>query len=114
MARMCKIYWRNGLELYLIAEKFLKQLQLITEIPVAPSIFSYWTIRLWAPTFCEVIVDDYKINIRSPRITNIIENQVLVYNNAETRVVLFDQNKSTSLYIKANSAYEQAMRYYLM
>ena len=30
-----------------------------------------------------MIVDDYKINIRSPRIANIIENQVLVYNNAE-------------------------------
>ena len=60
-----------------------------------------------------MIVDEYKINTeRSPKISNIIENQVLVYNDAERLLqfsALFEnqsnvvyQNKSTILYVKPN------------
>ena len=60
-----------------------------------------------------MIVDEYKINTeRSPKISNIVENQVLVYNDAERLLqfsALFEnqshvvyQNKSTILYVKPN------------
>ena len=132
MARTCKIClsWRNGLELYLIAEKLLWQLKLTTKIPAAPSVFSYSTIRLWALNFCAVIiiitnlygavsiskmiwkwpviVDEYKINTeRSPKISNIVENQVLVYNDAE-RLLQY-----SALFENQSILYERISRSYM-